>query len=89
MFSDLVVTVLSATAFHCFSEITGTSTIAIGTTCEKLVTGIKLTFSFKDVQGEPMFIKMFRFRTTAQLDRNTFEKMRSNLEFKDLKVVWN
>lgn len=50
---------------------------------------VKLTFSFKDIQGEPMFIKMFRFKTTAQPDRNTFEKTRSNLEFKDLKVVWN
>ena len=50
---------------------------------------VKLTFSFKDVQGEPMFVKMFRFKTTSQPDRNTFEKMRSNLEFKDLKVVWN
>ena len=50
---------------------------------------VKLTFSFKDVLGEPMFIKMFRFRTTAEPDRNLREKMRSNLEFKDLKIVWN
>lgn len=50
---------------------------------------VKLTFSFKEVQGEPMFIKMFRFRTTAQPDRNSFEKVRSNLEFKDFKVIWN
>ena len=50
---------------------------------------VKLIFSFKDIQGEPMFIKMFRFKTTSQPDRNTFEKKRSNLEFKDLKVVWN
>ena len=50
---------------------------------------VKLTFSFKDVLGEPMFIKMFRFKTTTQPDRNSFEKVRSNLEFKDLKVVWN
>jgi hypothetical protein len=50
---------------------------------------LKLTFSFKDIQGEPMFIKMFRFKTTSQPDRNTFEKTRSNLEFKDLKVSWN
>ena len=50
---------------------------------------VKLTFSFKDIQGEPMFIKMFRFKTTSQPDRNTFEKTRSNLEFRDLKVSWN
>ena len=50
---------------------------------------VKLIFSFKDIQGEPMFIKMFRFKATSQPDRNTFEKTRSNLEFKDLKVVWN
>ena len=49
----------------------------------------KLTLSFKDIQGEPMFIKMFRFQTTSQPDRNTFEKTRSNLEFRDLKVSWN
>jgi len=50
---------------------------------------LKLNFSFKDIQGEPMFIKMFKFRTTSQPERNTFEKTKSNLEFKDLKVVWN
>ena len=50
---------------------------------------IKLTFSFKNIQGEPLFIKMFRFKTTSQPDRNSFEKTRSNLEFKDLKVNWN
>ncbi|MBB6370087.1 transposase [Chryseobacterium shigense] len=50
---------------------------------------VKITFSFKDIQGEPMFIKMFRFKTTSQPDRNSFEKIRSNLEFKDLKVSWN
>jgi hypothetical protein len=50
---------------------------------------VKLTFSFKDVPGEPMFIKMFRFKTISQLERNTFEKSRANLEFRDLKVNWN
>jgi hypothetical protein len=50
---------------------------------------VKLNLSFRDIQGEPMFIKMFRFKTTSQPDRNTFEKTRSNLEFKDLKIVWN
>ena len=50
---------------------------------------IKLNFSFKNIQSEPLFIKMFRFKTTSQPDRNSFEKTRSNLEFKDLKVNWN
>lgn len=50
---------------------------------------VKLTFSFKDVQGEPMFIKMFRFKTISQFERNTFEKTRSTIEFTDLKVLWN
>lgn len=50
---------------------------------------IKLTFSFKDIQGEPLFIKLFRFRTTSQPERNLFESTRSNIEFSDLKVFWN
>lgn len=50
---------------------------------------LKLNFSFKDIQGEPLFIKIFKFKTTSQPERNTFEKTKSNLEFKDLKVVWN
>ncbi|MCQ4139548.1 transposase [Chryseobacterium sp. EO14] len=50
---------------------------------------LKLTFSFKDIQGEPMFIKIFRFKTTSQPEINSFEKIRSGLEFKDLKVNWN
>lgn len=50
---------------------------------------LKLTFSFKDIQGEPLFIKMFKFKTTSQPERNTFEKAKSILEFKDLKVIWN
>ncbi|PQA97025.1 transposase [Chryseobacterium shigense] len=50
---------------------------------------LKLNFSFKDIQGEPLFIKIFKFITTSQPERNTFEKTKSNLEFKDLKVVWN
>jgi len=57
----------------------------------ELVLGVpvKLTFSFKDIQGEPLFIKLFRFKATSQSGKNSFEKKRSNLEFKDLKVSWN
>ena len=50
---------------------------------------LKLTFSFKDIQGEPLFIKLFRFKTTSQPVRNLFEKTKSSLEFRDLKVLWN
>ncbi|MFY1047483.1 transposase [Chryseobacterium sp. GP-SGM7] len=50
---------------------------------------LKMTFSFKDIQDEPLFIKLFKFKTTSQPERNTFEKAKSNLEFRDLKVFWN
>lgn len=50
---------------------------------------IKLTFSFKDIQGEPLFITLFRLRTISQPERNLFENTRANIEFRDLKVFWN
>ena len=52
-------------------------------------TPIKLTFSFKNIENEPLFIKLFRFKETSQPIRNLFEDTKSNLEFKDLKVNWN
>ena len=54
-----------------------------------LNTPIKLTFSFKNIENEPLFIKLFRFKETSQPIRNLFEDTKSNLEFKDLKVNWN
>ena len=54
-----------------------------------LNTPIKLTFSFKNVENEPLFIKLFRFKETSQPIRNLFEDTKSNLECKDLKVNWN
>ena len=54
-----------------------------------LNTPIKLTFSFKNIENQPLFIKMFRFKITSQPKRNLFENTKSNLEFKDLKVNWN
>lgn len=54
-----------------------------------LNTPIKLTFSFKDIENQPLFIKLFRFKITSQPKRNLFENTKSNLEFKDLKVNWN
>ena len=50
---------------------------------------LKLTFSFKNIENQPLFIKMFRFKITSQPKRNLFENTKSNLEFKDLKVNWN
>lgn len=50
---------------------------------------IKLTFSFKDIQDEPLFIKLFRFKTNSQPERNLFESTRSNIELRDIKVLWN
>ena len=54
-----------------------------------LNTPIKLTFSFKNIENEPLFIKLFRFKETSQPIRNLFEDTKSSLEFKDLKVNWN
>ena len=54
-----------------------------------LNTPVKLTFSFKNIENEPLFIKLFRFKETSQPIRNLFEDTKSNLEFKDLKVNWN
>lgn len=54
-----------------------------------LNTPIKLTFSFKNIDNQPLYIKLFRFKVTSQPKRNLFENTKSNLEFKDLKVIWN
>lgn len=54
-----------------------------------LNTPVKLNFSFKDIDGNPLFIKMFRFKTTAQPQRNLFESKKSFIEFRDIKVIWN
>jgi hypothetical protein len=54
-----------------------------------LNTPIKLTFSFKNIENQPLFIKLFRFKITSQPKRNLFENTKSNIEFKDLKVNWN
>jgi hypothetical protein len=52
-----------------------------------LNTPIKLTFSFKNIENQPLFIKLFRFKITSQPKRNLFENTKSNIEFKDLKVI--
>jgi hypothetical protein len=50
---------------------------------------LKLTFSFKDIENEPLFIKLFRFKTNSQPERNPFKSTRSNIELRDIKVFWN
>ncbi len=50
---------------------------------------MKLTFSFKDVQDEPLFIKLFRFKTNSKSDKTPIEGIRSNIELRDIKVIWN
>lgn len=50
---------------------------------------LKLSFSFKDIINEPLFIKLFKFNVNSQPERNTFEQTRYNVEFRDLKVIWN
>ena len=50
---------------------------------------VKLNFSFKDIQAEPLFVKIFKFKITSQPERNLFQKTKSTLEFRDLKVIWN
>ena len=50
---------------------------------------MKLNFSFKEIENEPKLIKLFRFRTTNEPKRNTLDKTKSNIEFRDLKVIWN
>ena len=50
---------------------------------------IKLNFSFKDIEDEPLFIKLFRFKTNSKTEKNRIEGIRSNIELRDLKVLWN
>jgi hypothetical protein len=50
---------------------------------------IKLNFSFKDIQDEPLFIKLFRFKTNSKTEKNNIEGIRSNIELRDIKVFWN
>ena len=47
-----------------------------------LNTPIKLTFSFKDIENQPLFIKLFRLKIISQPIRNLFEDTKSNLELK-------
>ncbi len=54
-----------------------------------LNTPVKLNFSFKDIQNEPLFIKLFRFKTNSNSEKSPLGGSKSNLEFKDIKVFWN
>lgn len=52
----------------------------------------KVIFVFKKVENQPLMIKLLRFQTSTQLDKdiNTYKnnKTRANIEFRDLKVNW-
>lgn len=50
---------------------------------------VQFNFTFKDVKGEPAFIKLFRFETRNEPKKNKLKFTRSTVEFKDLKVNWN
>ncbi|QBO59578.1 hypothetical protein NBC122_02777 [Chryseobacterium salivictor] len=50
---------------------------------------IKLTFSFKDVKNEPLFLKLFRFKTNSNSEKSPLGGIRSNIELRDIKVLWN
>ena len=54
-----------------------------------LNTPVKLNFSFKDIQNEPLYIKLFRFKTNSTSEKSPLGGIKSNLEFKDIKVFWN
>ena len=54
-----------------------------------LNTPVKLNFSFKDVQNEPLYLKLFRFKTNSNSEKSPLGGIKSNLEFKDIKVFWN
>lgn len=57
----------------------------------KLATNVpmKTTFIFKDVVGEPLLIKLFRFSTRNEPEGHALQWTNSKLEFRDLKVNWN
>lgn len=50
---------------------------------------LKLSFLFKEIQGEPLFIKLFRFKTLYFSEKSSGFGTKSNIELRDLKVNWN
>ena len=40
----------------------------------------KLNFSFKDIQDEPLFIKLFRFKTNSDSEKSPLGGIKSNIE---------
>lgn len=54
-----------------------------------LNTPVKLNFSFKDIQNEPLFIKLFRFKANSNSEKSPLGGTKANIEFKDIKVLWN
>lgn len=48
----------------------------------------KFIVVFKDIIEEPKIIKLFRFNSAIQSKTNSFEFIRSEIEFRDLNVAW-
>ncbi len=56
----------------------------------KLTSGIplKMQMTFPEIQGTPLLLKLFKFKTNIQ-NRNLIIKKTSVLEFRDLNVQWD
>ena len=50
---------------------------------------LKLTFVFKEVQNNTLFLKILKFKVTSKAKKYATEGFNSHFEFRDLKVVWN
>jgi len=49
---------------------------------------MKVFITFKDIIEEPKIIKLFRFNTRNEPERNALNSSRSHQEFRDLNVIW-
>lgn len=50
---------------------------------------IKSIITFKDIEGEPKFIKLFKFQSKTHPEGRPLNSLKSTLEFRDLNVSWN
>lgn len=50
---------------------------------------IKSIITFKDIDGEPKFIKLFKFQSKTHPESRPLNSLKSTLEFRDLNVSWN
>ncbi|MGV0755122.1 transposase [Empedobacter brevis] len=49
---------------------------------------LNIKITFKDIIEEPKLIKLFRFNSRNEPERNPFDSTKSRLEFRDLNVIW-